>query len=218
MLSHASIGAILAIAPFISAVSACTGPQVNTATADLIKEFEGFVESPAPDPIDLPTVGYGHLCQETDCAEVPFDFPLTEETATELMLMDLVVSSPVYFKLFMHEIERKKVSKNLSNTLFAKQGFQDTITNVLADPVTLNENQYGALVSWAFNVGPGNVESSSLVERLNAGEDPNVVNAEELPQWVYAGGEVMPGLVRRREAEVALSGTATEVGALPVDC
>lgn len=62
------------------------------------------------------------------------------------------------------------------------------------------------------------MESSSLVERLNGGEDPNVVNAEELPQWVYAGGEVMPGLVRRRDAEVALSSTATDVGALPVDC
>lgn len=95
MFSQTSTAAILAIAPFIGAVSACVGPPVNEATVALIKEFEGFVDSPAPDPIDLPTVGYGHLCQETNCAEVPFPFPLTEETATELLMGDLVVSNPI---------------------------------------------------------------------------------------------------------------------------
>jgi len=38
--------------------------------------------------------------------------------------------------------------------------------------VTLNANQYGALCSWAFNEGCGNVGSSTLISRLNAGEDP----------------------------------------------
>ena len=101
---------------------------------------------------------------------------------------------------------------------FRKQTYQDYVTNVLGDPVILNENQYGAFVSWCFNVGTGNVQTSTLVERLNALEDPNVVAAEELPQWVYAGGEIMPGLVRRRDAEVALATAATEIGALPVPC
>lgn len=69
----------------------CTGPNVNAATVSLIKEFEGFVPSPAPDPIGLPTVGYGHLCQTSGCSEVPYSFPLSESTASQLLSSDLTV-------------------------------------------------------------------------------------------------------------------------------
>jgi len=72
---------------------ACTGPNVNAATVSLIKEFEGFVPSPAPDPIGLPTVGYGHLCKTEGCSEVPYSFPLTTSTASQLLAADLKVSS-----------------------------------------------------------------------------------------------------------------------------
>lgn len=81
--------------------------------------------------------------------------------------------------------------------------------------VRLNANQYGALVSWSFNVGCGNMQSSTLVRRLNAGENPNTVAAEELPKWNRAGGQVVEGLTRRRREEVALFQTATGTGALP---
>jgi lysozyme len=70
-------------------------------------------------------------------------------------------------------------------------------------------------VSWAFNEGNGNVGSSTLIARLNAGEDPNTVAEEELPKWDIAGGQVLQGLVRRRAAEVALFQTPTSEGALP---
>lgn len=73
------------------------GPSVNDATLDLIKEFEGFVESPEPDPVGYPTVGYGHLCQSEGCSEVEFDFPLSEEEGTELLKSDL----PVRYSLFI---------------------------------------------------------------------------------------------------------------------
>jgi hypothetical protein len=74
---------------------ACTGPNVNAATVSLIKEFEGFVARPAPDPIGLPTVGYGHLCQTSGCGEVPYSFPLTTSTASLLLASDLKVR-PTY--------------------------------------------------------------------------------------------------------------------------
>ncbi|KAF2112309.1 family 24 glycoside hydrolase [Lophiotrema nucula] len=163
---------------------ACTGPNVNAATISLIKEFEGFVASPEPDPIGLPTVGYGHLCQTSGCSEVPYAFPLTTTTASQLLASDL--KSP-----------------------------QQAITLDTASSVVLNANQYGALVSWAFNVGNGNVASSTLIKRLNAGEDEGTVIAEELPKWNQGGGQTLPGLVRRRAAEVQLAQTATSVGALP---
>jgi lysozyme len=67
-------------------------------------------------------------------------------------------------------------------------------------------------------MGVGAVSDSTLVARLNEGEDPVTVATEELPKWVYAGGEVLDGLVRRRDAEVHLFNNATSVAALPVPC
>jgi hypothetical protein len=66
-----------------------TPPTVNTATVNLIKEFESFVPSPSPDPIGLPTVGYGHRCRQPNGADVPYPFPLTKATATNLLNSDL---------------------------------------------------------------------------------------------------------------------------------
>ena len=67
----------------------------------------------------------------------------------------------------------------------------------------LNSNQVGALMSWAFNVGCGALQSSTLRTRMNAGEDLNTVASQELPRWNKAGGQVVQGLVNRRNAEVA---------------
>ncbi len=65
-------------------------------------------------------------------------------------------------------------------------------------------NQIAALVSWAYNVGAGAVEDSTLRKRLLAGEDPAKVVAEELPRWNKGGGRVLEGLTRRRADEVKL--------------
>ncbi len=73
-------------------------------------------------------------------------------------------------------------------------------------PVTQHygANQQSALISWAYNVGLGAVESSTLRKRLIAGESAQVVIPEELPKWNKGNGKVMEGLTRRRAAEVAL--------------
>jgi len=70
--------------------------------------------------------------------------------------------------------------------------------------VPLRQEQFDALVSWSFNVGLGASGESTLRRRLNAGEDVNKVISEELPRWDSGG---MPGLVRRRSAEVKLATT-----------
>ena len=70
--------------------------------------------------------------------------------------------------------------------------------------VKLNPYEVGALASWSFNVGCENLKSSNLRHRMNAGEDPITVAREELPKWVKAGDQTVPGLVRRRNAEFAL--------------
>jgi GH24 family phage-related lysozyme (muramidase) len=65
-------------------------------------------------------------------------------------------------------------------------------------------NRVAALVSWAYNVGLGAVDASTLRKRLLAGEDPVRVVREELPRWNKADGKPLAGLTRRRAAEVAL--------------
>lgn len=68
--------------------------------------------------------------------------------------------------------------------------------------VDLTDNQFSALVSFCFNVGPANFRKSTLLKKLNAG-DYNAVPAE-LMKWVYAGGKRIQGLVNRRAAETGL--------------
>jgi len=65
-------------------------------------------------------------------------------------------------------------------------------------------HQQAALISFIYNLGVGALQSSTLRARLLAGEAPELVIREELPRWCRGDGRVLPGLVRRRAAEVAL--------------
>ncbi len=65
--------------------------------------------------------------------------------------------------------------------------------------VPLNQPQFDALCSFGFNCGTGAIATSTLTRRLNAGEYAAVPH--ELGRWVKAGGQTLPGLVRRRKAE-----------------
>ena len=68
--------------------------------------------------------------------------------------------------------------------------------------VPLNQQQFDALVSWTYNLGPVNLKKSTLLRKLNDGEYQEVPN--QIKRWNKANGEVLAGLVRRREAEALL--------------
>lgn len=65
--------------------------------------------------------------------------------------------------------------------------------------VSLNQDQFDALVSWTFNLGPTNLKESTLLRKLNEGHYDDV--PAEMARWNRAGGQVMEGLKRRRKAE-----------------
>ena len=66
--------------------------------------------------------------------------------------------------------------------------------------VQLTDCQFGALVSFTYNVGIGAFQRSTLLRKVNADpEDPEIKN--EFLKWVKAGGNIFPGLVKRRKEE-----------------
>ncbi len=68
--------------------------------------------------------------------------------------------------------------------------------------VALSQNQFDALVSWVYNLGPANLSASTMLKVLNSGEYEDV--PAQMKRWNKAGGKVLEGLVRRREAEACL--------------
>lgn len=68
--------------------------------------------------------------------------------------------------------------------------------------VPLKQHQFDALVSFAYNAGIGNLRSSTLLRKLNAGDAEGA--ALEFHRWNRSNGKVLPGLVRRRAAEALL--------------
>lgn len=68
--------------------------------------------------------------------------------------------------------------------------------------VPLNQNQFDALVDFAYNAGAQNLRTSTLLRKLNAGDYDGA--ADEFGKWIYGGGKPLPGLVKRRGKEADL--------------
>ena len=68
--------------------------------------------------------------------------------------------------------------------------------------VPLKQNQFDALVSWVFNLGPANLKASTMLKFLNAG-DYHLIPSQ-IKRWNKANGKVLEGLIRRREAEALM--------------
>ena len=75
--------------------------------------------------------------------------------------------------------------------------FESAVNNAVTVP--LNQNQFDALVSLTYNIGPSAFSKSTLVKKLNAGDIRGA--AEQFDVWVNAGGKRMQGLVNRRAKE-----------------
>ncbi len=82
--------------------------------------------------------------------------------------------------------------------------------------VPLNDNQFGALVSLVHNIGSGRFATSTLLRKLNAQEPIDAAMAVEFPRWVKGEtDQPLPGLVARRQSELALLDAAGGATPLP---
>lgn len=157
---------------------------------ELIKKYEGTGKAdpktgdllPYLDPVGIWTIGWGHAIRH--------DGRFLRGQADGLLVRSLYPTG----------LTVQQATALLDSDLV------ETGTEVLAAVVVeLNDNQFGALVSFTFNLGIGNLKQSTLLKRLNAGD--YAAAADEFSKWVKAGGKTLPGLVERRKAEAELFST-----------
>ena len=99
-------------------------------------------------------------------------------------------------------VEGMKIDQATANELFDEEmGEYETYVNT-AVTVPLSQNQFDALVSWVFNLGNGNLKASTMLKVINSGDHAGV--PAQIKRWNKAGGKVLEGLIRRREAEALL--------------
>ena len=92
------------------------------------------------------------------------------------------------------EISADKAEYILLEDLIEFEKYVDQLVTV-----SLNQDQFDALVAWTFNLGPTNLKESTMLLRLNDGQYDEV--PAQMARWNRSGGEVLEGLKRRRKAE-----------------
>ena len=99
--------------------------------------------------------------------------------------------------------EGEKITLDRADKLlfFVVQKFESEVLKLVKSAI--NENQLGALTSFAFNVGAGNLAKSTLLKKVNANPNDATIR-DEFIRWTKAGGKVLNGLVTRRKAEAEL--------------
>ena len=79
--------------------------------------------------------------------------------------------------------------------------FEQYVDSYCVDTIT--QNQFDALVSFCYNLGPNNLKSSTLLKKVNLNPNDETIRAEFM-KWTKAGGKTLKGLVTRRTAEADL--------------
>ena len=154
--------------------------KLPAAVIPMIRHHEGVRYKPYKCPAKLWTIGVGHVLYPEQ-GKMPID------------QRDKFALKPEDSRVFSKEEVDKILEKDL----------QRFVAGVLRYcPDHLNENRLGALVSFAFNVGLGTLQRSTLRQKHNRGDFEGV--KQEFLKFTKGGGKVLPGLVKRRNDEIAL--------------
>ena len=152
-------------------------------------EFEGFRSKPYLCPAHIWTIGYGHVLYQDQ-----INLPVVRKEGYTGMIRKEYPLKPednrVWTKTEINELFRLDV-----------QNFERGVLR-LVPGVSGRQGSFDALVSFSYNAGLGNLQRSQI--RMRANREDWEGAAEAFRQWTKGGGQVLPGLVRRREAEIAL--------------
>ncbi len=97
----------------------------------------------------------------------------------------------------------KPISEADATVLLAKMvvQFENQVNSFLSAKV--NQNQYDALISLSYNIGWNALRKSTLIKLINSNANSEIIELAWM-KWVHGGGRKLPGLVRRRKAEIEL--------------
>ncbi len=154
--------------------------KVSPSAIEMIKHHEGVRTKPYRCPALLWTVGVGHVI-DPNHIRVKFDerknLPIPDG-------WDRVLSMAEVNDILVQDLA----------------GFERGVLRLC--PQNLTQGRFDALVSFAFNVGLGNLQRSTIRMKHNRGDFKGA--AEAFMAWTKAGGKELPGLVKRRKDESAL--------------
>jgi len=161
--------------------------KLSKAGADLMHRFEGCRNKPYLCPAHIWTIGYGHVLYQDQIR-----WPMV---ASE--------GKPARKEYSLKPEDARVWSKAEIEELFAVDvaSFERGVLRLIPGVVG-RQGAFDALVSFAFNAGLGNLQRSTIRMKANRGDWEGA--AEAFMAWTKGGGKELPGLVRRRKAEIEL--------------
>ena len=163
--------------------------KLSHAGAELMHRYEGCRNRPYLCPAHIWTIGYGHVLYQQQIR-----LPMVKKEGESVQIRK---------EFPLAEGDNRVWSKEEINALFATDvsTFERGVLRLIPG-ISGRQGAFDALVSFAFNAGLGNLQRSQIRMRANRGDWQGA--AEALMDWTKGGGRVLPGLVKRREAEKAL--------------
>jgi len=164
--------------------------KLSKAGEDLMHRFEGFRNKPYLCPAHIWTIGYGHVLYQE---QIRLPMVRVEGKETPMIRREMPLKAEdnrAFTKTEIDELFRTDVGT-------FERGVLRLVPGVVG-----RQGAFDALVSISFNFGLGNLQRSTIRMRANRGDWEGA--AEAFMVWTKGGGKVLPGLVRRREAERTL--------------
>lgn len=159
--------------------------RINQAGINLIKSFEGILDGdpstanldPYADPVGILTIGWGHA--------IVFGKKMLRNNPSDKALAKRIYPNGISISE-AEELLRQDIENHTNG-----------IRNMIKVP--LNDNQFSAVASLAFNIGVNAFRRSSVLTNIN--KENFLKAADAFRMWNKASGRILKGLVRRREAE-----------------
>jgi lysozyme len=164
--------------------------KLSKAGEDLMHKYEGFRNKPYLCPAHIWTIGYGHVLYQE---QIRLPVVRVPDKHTPMIRKEMPLKPE----------DNRVWSKEEINELFRVdvESFERGVLRLVPGCVG-RQGSFDALVSISFNFGLGNLQRSTIRMRANRGDWEGAADA--FRAWTKGGGKVLPGLVKRREAEIAL--------------
>jgi len=158
-------------------------------------KFEGYRDKPYQCSASMWTIGWGHVIYQDQ-----IKYPIVRKEGYTGMLRPEYPLRPEHNRVWSKD-ELVKIFKDDLGSF--ERGVLRLAPNLVG-----RQGAFDACVAFSFNVGLGNFQKSTI--RMKIGREDWEGASESFKQWTKAGGKVVKGLVRRRDAEIELFNTSIE--------